>query len=483
MSIRLYPLGYILSDEIVKKLPSNYVSQELSHNYFYYIDKGTPYSIYESEDNFLIIHGEYMHIGINNNIPNHKLAEKLLFLYSNNFDEFLNLLDYIAGRFTIIVKEVSSIKIFPDATNARSNYYCTDRILVSSHAFLLADVLDYNIPKGKIKHEHKIFLNTLYDNVKSTISNHYTELMSNKVTRFFPRENNPFSNMDEERKFQLIEKFWKTQIDEFSKYDNKLIFSITGGLNSRFALSLSKEHINNLSFFTYALKEKIDNSNNVSRLLSLDYAIVTDILKDIPLNHKFFYLHDNPKTLTDEESKILNKNTTHSHLPILNKYVEDAFGDNSIHLRSNLLEIGQAHLYRRREVESSSKEAKDSVMRMYKRQTTNTSFLEQLYDEFVSNTDYLSNTYDYHTVDLVYWELRMGRWLCEVYNNHDSILRTINPFNHRALICLSLAFPYEQRRDLYMFKEIINRNYPILNFYGFNNLKNLYEQSKEKRNL
>src|SRR5699024_5282378 len=95
--------------------------------------------------------------------------------------------------------------------------------------------------------------------------------------------------------------------------------------------------------------------------------------------------------------------------------------------------------------------------------------------------NYGVNIYDYHILDLYHWEVRMGRWHPEILNTHDIIFDTISPFNHRAMIEVSLSFSYEKRRDEYLFKELINRNYSILNFYGDNTLKNLYEQKRDEK--
>ena len=476
--LKLYPFGYVFSEGKVDSLPSSYIEKKIDEKYYYYFDDGTQNSISKKEDSFLIIHGDFVHIGIYNDISHEELTNTLLDLYINNYDEYLNTLDFIAGRFTIIVKHSTDIHIYPDATNGRSNYYTIDRVLASSHTKLIADLLNYkSVDHDEILAE-KILLNTPYSNIKSTIPNHSIELNKKKITRFFPRRNNQFTQMSNEKKFKLVEKFWKRQIDVYSKYNNKIIFSITGGLDSRFALSLSKKHIADFYFFTYALKNRIDNSSPTSKMLSKDFGIVNQMLKDIPLNHSFFFFKDNPVTLTDEETQILKRNTISKHNPQLVKYAYNEYGDNLLHLRGNLLEIGQTYLHRRKEVENTKSSAKDAFIRVYKSEESPPSHLEELYNNFVNELDYLSDTYDYHLVDLIYWELRMGRWICEVSNNHDAIFRTINPFNHRALISLSLSFSYEERRDCFMFKEIINRNFSILNFYGINNLSNLYEQSK-----
>src|SRR5699024_1104804 len=50
--------------------------------------------------------------------------------------------------------------------------------------------------------------------------------------------------------------------------------------------------------------------------------------------------------------------------------------------------------------------------------------------------------------------------------------------NVRAIIDITLSFEFQKRKNNYVFSELINRNYPVLNFYGKNKLSNLYEDNK-----
>src|SRR5699024_10019960 len=53
---------------------------------------------------------------------------------------------------------------------------------------------------------------------------------------------------------------------------------------------------------------------------------------------------------------------------------------------------------------------------------------------------------------------------------------TILPFNMRSMIEISLSYTRLERLDGFIFEELINKNYPILNFYGKNEKQNLYEK-------
>src|SRR5699024_12596062 len=89
---------------------------------------------------------------------------------------------------------------------------------------------------------------------------------------------------------------------------------------------------------------------------------------------------------------------------------------------------------------------------------------------------YCSDLYDYNLLDLAFWETRMGRWHAEIVNETDIAFQSFIPYNMRALIDISLSFPYEIRKSIQFFRNLINRNYPVLNFFCYNNFNILYEQ-------
>src|SRR5699024_5810128 len=84
--------------------------------------------------------------------------------------------------------------------------------------------------------------------------------------------------------------------------------------------------------------------------------------------------------------------------------------------------------------------------------------IESHIEEKVKKFNYDVNNFDYHVLDLYYWEIRMGRWMAEVLNETDLSFETLLPFNMRELMDISLSFNIEERKNNFMFNELINRN-------------------------
>src|SRR5699024_10271457 len=297
------------------------------------------------------------------------------------------------------------------------------------------------------------------------------------------RAKNKYTSLDIDEKIEMVSKLWKSQLDYYTNNFENLAFSLTGGNDSRVSLAMLKPFKGKVKFFTYATKNfDQDFSNFRSKILNLDQYIVKQIISDIPLNHTFFYLDENPKQLTPKEKQVINRNTIKPHGQNIIPYYNYLFPkDYVIHIRANILEIGSAS-YRNIETPNNISSI-DSKLRGYIGKLFH-NIPTETYNTYLQNgltsLGYSNTHFDYHTLDLYYWEDRMGRWYSEVLNETDVAFDTLSPFSLRAIIDISLSLSYQERKSNILFNELINKNYSVLNFYGKNNLNNLYEQISEK---
>ncbi|WP_394876979.1 hypothetical protein [Mammaliicoccus lentus] len=478
---RLYPFGFIFADKYskIKKLPKTFSKRNVIGKFNFYFDPNGENAFLIEGNKFIIINGHFAHIGTQKNLEKNELLLKLLFFYYNDYNEFLNLIDFIAGRYAILVGNKEEVEVFQDATGARSIYYTTDLNVVSSHLNLIKDNFDtteQSLKEQLEKYNFSLFSTTI-KNINCLIPNHSLKLKEKSIKRFFPRNQNRYSVYEENDKFTLVEKLWKTQLQIYNeKYEN-LILSLTGGYDSRVLLAMSKELKTEINYFTYSVEENINNTN-FERIAKLDEYIVNQLVVDLGINHQFIYIKENEHFLTEEENRIMDKNSVKKHgrklIPFYNEYFS---GDNLIHVRGNLLEIGRAVFH-------DGSESTDRIKRHILKSLENTMNIESLEKKVINQNinnalqelNYENEKYDYDHLDLYYWEIHMGKWFSEVLNETDSSFNTFLPYNMRSIIDISLSFPLEQRQNDHFFNELINRNYPILNFYGKNQKENLYER-------
>lgn len=483
---KLYPRGFIFSDEKMERLPNFYKQVKILDKYYYSYDQDVNYNVLTYNNDFIIIHGIYVHVAHDFQYTSEGLLKYLLESFKRDYDKFLETLDFIAGRYSIIIGDQTNVYVYPDAAHTRTTYFSTNRDVISSHVYLIRD--QFNNEREKyIKELPNLtngLLRTPFKEIKSIIPNHMLNIRTKKLSRFYPRKENRYKNTPEERKFQMIDRILEEQLKfMFNNYDN-VVTSLTGGGDSRFILAILKNYLSKTEFFTYATKSVPDNSSYEARILTLDLVIVQQLLENINLNHKFMFYKEDKLEIEENVKNLITKNTIGPHSQFLVQQILKHFPvDNLLHIRGNLLEIGQSRLYRNEYRESTVEEVKIEFLKKYSTSKNEDAkeFTEKSFDDFIDEINFGNNTYDFHLLDLYYWEIRGGRWYSELINTHDIVFETLSPFSHRALIEISLSFPYEKRKEEYMYTEMINKKFPILNFFGDNNPLNYYEQNRNEK--
>lgn len=488
---RVYPNGFIFSDKIKKmdKVPQHFTSKCILNNYTYIYDELSHYRIYEHDNQFIIIHGLFIYLDLDRGNLTEKSCEILMEQYFRDKNEFLESLNFCGGRFTIIIGTKNNFEVYTDASAMRTVYVEVEKNIVTSHINLLQDV--YNL-SDQIKENlplafTRLWDTTAYKNVKSINPNFYYTTKLNNTVRYYPFKENKYIGMDFDEKLRIFEFLWKEQLKYFKKQYESVIFSITGGADSRVSLALAKNYINDFQFFTYAPTTRVSgHSSHFLKSLSKDKEIVDQMLDVIPLKHNYLLFQEDKRTLTDEEVSILNKNSPYSHGRFLLPHYNYYFPKNStLHIRGNLFEIGRAYFIGKNSNNNRSDVYKIVYQSMKKHFTdkTDDNFIKEEINKFIERFNYDENNFNYHVLDLYYWEIRMGRWMAEVLNETDFCFETLLPFNMKEIMDISLSFSIPQRKNNYLFNELINRNYPILNFFGKNDVRNIYEQNKDRKSM
>lgn len=482
LNFELYPRGFIFSTKELIEVPSKYNHMIINDKYHYSYCKQTKKLIYENEENFIIIHGSATYVHHQNIISHEELPLYLLKLYFENHPEFLNALDYIGGRYAVIVGNKNKVMVYQDATGGRSLYYSMDHDVISSHAHLINDNIVHTIDED-VQAVKKLGISwnlSPFINIKALTPNICFELYSKKTERFFPRENNKFTHLSKEERLNIAEKLWRQQQEFFFNIYSKLAFSITGGLDSKVSLAMLRGKIPEVNFFTYMTEISNPTNEKNTRLLKNDGIRVKELLKDIKLNHQFIKIENSENKLSDRDQNNLSKNTIGSHnFGLLRSYKKLFPEENVLHIRSNLNEIGRANLMEKdvgNNLQRVQKYFINSFSRANEKELTNINIdLKTIAEKGINDFKYENDRFDFHIMDLYYWENRTGRWISEILNETDVCFETFSGYNLRAIIEISLSFTFDERKSSVFFKELINRNYPILNFYGINSDENLYE--------
>src|SRR5699024_9323348 len=78
------------------------------------------------------------------------------------------------------------------------------------------------------------------------------------------------------------------------------------------------------------------------------------------------------------------------------------------------------------------------------------------------------NIYDYHMLDIMFLEVRLGNFQSNITQESDKSLEVFNIINSRKMIETFLSPELAERQKLALNQEIIDNYWPLLNFFGLN---------------
>lgn len=462
----LYKRGFLFTDKKDMKFKDSMttrVFKKWSHinfkEYDVYIEPSLPHAYYEEDNKHVLVMGIVINpFDSENDIK--KIAHQLVAKQSDN--EFLDYLDELSGRFTIISHFNDVTRIYGDAAGTRTLYYDTqsDNHIVSSHSTLIADLMEYkisNISQGVLTNKeftgrkYLPGLMTPFDEIRPITPNTRYVVEKRKIERFFPREELETTEFkDTVDKVTEVLKNQASLINEIYKTST----SLTAGLDSRLTFAIQNATQNNGDYFTHIsqrIPEAFQEDVNVGRKLANIYDKKHTIYE---------YTNDDTVDGFKEFKSVWFKNVgMHRGSVHLFKEYADNYPSNRLHIRSNIAEVVRVY-YKKRTGEVNA----EKLANLY---TTSPFKDDQLvldnFNEFINTTNFKQEKfYNYNFADLFYWEHRMGMWHSWLVNESDVAYETFVPFNNRKLLKMMLSIPEEERISDELFIEIINNVNPKL---------------------
>ena len=412
------------------------------------------------------------------------VAETLHAALAKSQAHFLDALDYMGGRFAIIVEVDGLYRVFHDAHGTRTIYYDVDRPAFSSHAHLLASLIGGESRGSEALNAARSWAalplsfawdETPYPTIRALLPNHVLELESRRTYRYFPRERSRFTELSFEERASEINRLWLGQMSAFAQTTARFFVSLAGGLDSRVVLAALREHSDKVDAFTYFTN---NGTGNWAQAMQMDRDLSRQVLALAHVNHVPI-VHGEGAKFNEEDRAIADKNSLVEHGRwLVARYVENFGNSTGLHFRGNTQETIRSYYgstkhrdpidlvkglmaSRLKSVDLGAEEIKDYQAKL---------------DGTLKQFGYPNALHDFVASDMFYWEIRMGRWLAEIYNETDPAFDSISPMNMRAIVELGLAGSEDERRSGIMFTELIDRNWPELNFPGINNRNNLYQQ-------
>lgn len=429
-------------------------------------------------DRWVLVHGLCLYAGDDERdmTPAQRLAEAA----ATDESSFLDLLDVLGGRHVVLLGNAGGYSLYQDATGMRSVYFSPEAELVGSHVRLLNSLQEHR-PRPRAQGRRGFLMawdRTPYVGISALLPNHSLSLPNFHLERWFPRRENPYRLWSVADRVSAYIELWERQWREFGKKDFDPVLSVTGGHDSRTNLALLAGHIRGIRTFTYSAADDVQSEWADS--VRLDEQIVEDIKKCITLDHQFFIT--NPVRDRDNSfpRELVAQNTVGKHGSwLLPYYLEHFSQDGVVHIRGNTYGVYKApwgmagndntlasleKLYMAISKQDLGYESDKSRARHFK--------------DGARRWQYLDDLHGYHRRELYYWEIRLGRWAAEIYNETDIAFPSFDPTNVRSMLELALSFSIPEKKAKFFQSELINTAYPLLNFPGKNTTQNLYEQGR-----
>src|SRR5699024_10039731 len=122
--IRLFTNGFLFTpEEKTENLSTHYEHSLIQGKYHYYYDSDSRKKIYNDDESFIIIHGLFVHIDPEKGDITEDSPKLLLRLFNKNYDKFLEKLDYLGGRFIVIIGDRDNVYVYHYDNVYRSSLY------------------------------------------------------------------------------------------------------------------------------------------------------------------------------------------------------------------------------------------------------------------------------------------------------------------------------------------------------------------------
>lgn len=211
-----------------------------------------------------------------------------------SLEKIESFLTKVSGRYIFLLNFEDYLRLYPDPGNTLSIVYSQKLKSISSNPLLIN-------PKALEQKDEFLFDNrsnnyipfglTSFKDIFRLLPNHYIDLKTWKVIRFFPSKDGSFEGFDNRNEFSdTVFNILKNQLDHIiSKYD-QLYMTLTGGNDNRMMLCAGFDYIQNFIFFTNSRSKKID------------LHLVNKMRKGLGLKH--YYID---YSITEKTEKILEK--------------------------------------------------------------------------------------------------------------------------------------------------------------------------------
>src|SRR5699024_3049364 len=448
---------------------NNFTNYSLPGNKHLYISNDYTFTYKKSDEKEIYLLGYCLDIR-DGSLSTDEIVGNLL--NTTDKEDFYDEIDYLNGRFTLIYTNNKNIFITTDATSMKPVFYNAEYKLISSHEYVVKKLLtdEVQVTLTKNPFYRKGFMDFTYNKEVFKL-NPSIELEINNFTkeRIFPRKDKGMNSI--ENGYKMLVPYFSETIKWLKGQPHK-IFSLTGGQDSRLTLAILKSLVNEIEFFTYLKQNKSLKRNKFAkRQYTNDEMIVNQMVDNLNLNHDFFTI---PELMeTDDYYQTMSETLTSNHSYGLSKHYEDnPEFHGALHIKSTTQSVAKSayagDLYKHNNIDSVTEALQIWSFPVGNNAKRKAALKKCILDYMERNELSFDNIYDYHMLDIMFLEVRLGNFQSNITQETDKTLEIFNITNSRKMIEIFLSPELEERQKLALNQEIIDNYWPVLNFFGLN---------------
>ena len=464
-----YSGGYLITQEDIEVSDENKVISIDSYKLVY--DEHVYVEQYAEEESSITLVGYCF--DIRDGVKNEKDILKSLLQAENIAEE----LEYLNGRYFIIINNDSKLMLYSDASQLQPLVYHEESKTLASHDHMLSLYLSkLGIKTAKYDNKRHTELDyTRYKEIFKMNPSLALDLKDFNFTRIYPR------SIIAEQPVNTVFKQLKPYIDETIKWlknnEQEKFTTITAGIDSRLSASLTKE-IKGMEYLTYVTPENKLVSERAREIYRIDKFVTNQMKENLKWNHDIINISDYKNTKKDNQYLTNILNSRHSYG--LRKYYKDNKKYNhALHIKSTVFGMGKADFHPSLNKHIDSFDFYKKCFHGLPKTFTNKDENSEKY--FKRNLVSEGVTKGRHYYDLFHLESRMGNWHSVLTLETDPETDEFIFTNCRKIIDYIQMPPIQERRQFTLYKAIIEEYWPVLLFFGFNEIDSLYQKRYPKQ--
>ena len=378
---------------------------------------------------------------------------------NDNLDAFVESTSPFGGRWVLIVDNGREVRLFHDAAGLRQVFYtqCTasQTNWCASDPGVIAEMLGLSVDTDahsfiasyeRLTREYWWPGDTsLYSAIRRLLPNHYLDLNTHSPQRYWPATDLPDLSLADclQRSSELLLRMMDSAHKRF-----RLAVTVTAGWDSRVALAATRDIRHDVMYFTLMYWELSPESD--------DIRIPSMLLRKLGLPHHVIAC---PSTMRDEFARIYNRNVTTARevYGTIAQGLFNAFPEGLVMVKGVVSEVARCW-YRQRVPDATSQTVTPRMLAQAVEMEEN-AFVLTAYNRWLAD---INRTVNVDTLDLLFWEQRMGSWQAMSQLEWDIVQDVFTPFNCRTLLTqfLSVDRKYRSPQNPILYSELMKLLWP-----------------------